>query len=218
MQKNSRGRLAGAVISFLDKYEIISFSKNYRVIVFLSVLVICGMILGAVSISAVNMDFIYKMDFLFLNDFHERISSNHLEIFISSILSISVFSLIIEFVTLSFFGVLLIPVLMVFKGLGIGMTAGYLYLIHGLKGIAFYILILLPGIFVSSIGLIIFSAESFKFSCKFAKKLLPKSNAVPLWIDFKNYIHKIGCAFLILLFSSFLDVGFMAMFARFFEF
>ena len=128
------------------------------------------------------------------------------------------FSLLIEFVTLSFFGALLIPVLIAFKGLGIGMTAGYLYLIYGLKGIAFYILILLPGIFVSSIGLIIFAAESFKFSCKFAKKIFPKSDGISIWNEFKNYIHKIGCAFVILLFSSLLDVGFMAMFSRFFEF
>ena len=155
------------------------------------------------------MDFIYKVDFLFLNDFKERIASSNLEIFTSSLLSLSFFSLLIEFVTLSFFGALLIPVLIAFKGLGIGMTAGYLYLIYGLKGIAFYILILLPGIFVSSIGLIIFAAESFKFSCKFAKKIFPKSDGISIWNEFKNYIHKIGCAFVILLFSSLLDVGFM---------
>jgi hypothetical protein len=91
-------------------------------------------------------------------------------------------------------------------------------MIYGLKGIAFYILILLPGIFVSSIGIIIFAAESFKFSCKFAKKILPKSGGESVWCEFKNYIHKIGCAFVILLVSSLLDVGFMAMFSRFFEF
>ena len=96
-----------------------------------------------------------------------------MEIFASSLLSLSFFSLLIEFVTLSFFGALLIPVLIAFKGLGIGMTAGYLYLIYGLKGIAFYILILLPGIFVSSIGLIIFAAESFKFSSVIIYCILP---------------------------------------------
>lgn len=218
MEKNSKKRAVGKLINFLDKYEIVNFSKNYRTIIFLSVLLIIGMVFGAISISAVSMDFIYKIDFLFLNDFKERISSTHLEIFISSILSLSVFSLILEFLTLSFFGAIFIPALIIFKGMGIGMTAGYLYLIYGLKGIAFYILILLPGIFVSSIGIIIFSAESFKFSCKFAKKLLPKSDGRALWSEFKNYIHKVGCAFVILLFSSLLDVGFMAMFSRFFEF
>lgn len=218
MEKNSKKRAVGKLINFLDNYEIINFSKNHKAIIFLSVLLIVGMVFGTVSISTVNMDFIYKVDFLFLNDFNSRVSGTHLEIFTSSLLSLTAFSLLIEFVTLSFFGALLIPILTIFKGLGIGMTAGYLYLIYGLKGIAFYILILLPGIFVSSIGIIIFSAESFKFSCKFAKKLLPKSDSTVLWSEFKSYIHKIGCAFVILLFSSLLDVGFVAMFARFFEF
>ena len=218
MKNDSNRQSMGKFINFLDRYDIINFSKNYRTIIFLSILLLLGMVLGTISISAVNMDFIYKVDFLFLNDFKERIASSNLEIFASSLLSLSFFSLLIEFVTLSFFGALLIPVLIAFKGLGIGMTAGYLYLIYGLKGIAFYILILLPGIFVSSIGLIIFAAESFKFSCKFAKKIFPKSDGISIWNEFKNYIHKIGCAFVILLFSSLLDVGFMAMFSRFFEF
>ena len=218
MKNDSNRQSMGKFINFLDRYDIINFSKNYRTIIFLSILLLLGMVLGTISISAVNMDFIYKVDFLFLNDFKERIASSNLEIFTSSLLSLSFFSLLIEFVTLSFFGALLIPVLIAFKGLGIGMTAGYLYLIYGLKGIAFYILILLPGIFVSSIGLIIFAAESFKFSCKFAKKIFPKSDGISIWNEFKNYIHKIGCAFVIMLFSSLLDVGFMAMFSRFFEF
>ena len=218
MKNDSNRQSMGKFINFLDRYDIINFSKNYRTIIFLSILLLLGMVLGTISISAVNMDFIYKVDFLFLNDFKERIASSNLEIFTSSLLSLSFFSLLIEFVTLSFFCLLLIPVLIAFKGLGIGMTAGYLYLIYGLKGIAFYILILLPGIFVSSIGLIIFAAESFKFSCKFAKKIFPKSDGISIWNEFKNYIHKIGCAFVILLFSSLLDVGFMAMFSRFFEF
>lgn len=218
MKNDFNRQSMGKFINFLDRYDIINFSKNYRTIIFLSILLLLGMVLGTISISAVNMDFIYKVDFLFLNDFKERIASSNLEIFTSSLLSLSFFSLLIEFVTLSFFGALLIPVLIAFKGLGIGMTAGYLYLIYGLKGIAFYILILLPGIFVSSIGLIIFAAESFKFSCKFAKKIFPKSDGISIWNEFKNYIHKIGCAFVILLFSSLLDVGFMAMFSRFFEF
>lgn len=211
-------RARGKVANFLDKYEITSFGKNHKIIIFLSILMAAGMVFGTVAVSAVSMDFIYKIDFLFLNDFNARISSTHLEIFISSLLSLFVFSLVIEFFTLSFFGAVIIPVIVAFKGLGIGMTAGYLYMIYGLKGIVFYILILLPGIFISSVGIIIFAAESFKFSCKFAKKILPKSGNEPVWNEFKNYLHKIGCAFVILLISSLLDVGFMAMFSRFFEF
>ena len=85
MKNNSNRHSLGSFINFLDKYEITNFGKNHKIIIFLSFLILVGMVLGAVSISAVSMDFIYKIDFLFLNDFKERISSTHFEIFASSL-------------------------------------------------------------------------------------------------------------------------------------
>ena len=71
MKNDSNRQSMGKFINFLDRYDIINFSKNYRTIIFLSILLLLGMVLGTISISAVNMDFIYKVDFLFLNDFKE---------------------------------------------------------------------------------------------------------------------------------------------------
>lgn len=93
MKNDSNRQSMGKFINFLDRYDIINFSKNYRTIIFLSILLLLGMVLGTISISAVNMDFIYKVDFLFLNDFKERIASSNLEIFTSSLLSLSFFFL-----------------------------------------------------------------------------------------------------------------------------
>ncbi len=206
------------LISFFNKYELIRFDKNNKVIIVLAIFIAFGMVCGALCVGTVNMEFLHKLDFLFLNDFKERIGCSGLDIFISSFFSILVFALIIEVTALSFWGAVVIPLLVTFRGLGLGIVAGYLYLIYGLKGIAFYILILLPGIFISSIGIVIFAAESFKFSCKFANKILPKSDNEYLWSEFKVHIKKISYALIILLVSSVIDMSFLALFSRFFEF
>ena len=206
------------VVSFLDKYELISFSKNNKVLIFFIVCLIIGMIVGSISVSSINMEVLHKLDFLFLNDFKERIGQSGLDIFISSFSSLFIFTLFIEIVALSFWGAVLVPILVIFRGLGLGITAGYLYLIYGLKGIAFYILILLPGIFVSSIGVVLFAAGAVNLSAKFAKKILPSADNERLWETFKAHIRKSSYSLIILAVAALIDIGFMAMFSKFFEF
>lgn len=206
------------ISTFLNKYEVINFGKNNKVFIFLVCCMISGMVLGAVSVGTINMEIVHKMDFLFLNDFKERIKSNGTDIFVSSFSSIVIFAIVTEMCALSFWGSAVIPLVNFFRGLGLGITSGYLYLIYGLKGIAFYILILLPGIFVSSIGLILFSAESTKFSVKFAKMILPRETSESLWDELKNHIKSCGYCMIILLISSLIDLMFMEMFSKFFEF
>lgn len=206
------------VLSFLDRYEIISIGKNNKVLIFLIICVMTGMMAGSLSIGYINMEALHKLDFLFLNDFKERISQSGIDIFISSFSSLVIFILLIEIAALSFWGTILIPFLVAFKGFGLGLTAGYLYFIYGLKGIAFYILILLPGIFISSIGIVLFSVGALKFSGKFAKKVLPGADNERLWNLFKLHIRKSGHSLIILVLAALADMSFMAMFSSFFEF
>lgn len=211
-------RTLNKVTSFLDKYELINFGKNNKILIFLIICIIIGMIAGSASLAYINMEVLHKLDFLFLNDFKERINQSSLDVFISSFSSLFIFMIFIEMAALSFWGTVLIPLLVTFKGLGLGITAGYLYLIYGLKGIAFYILILLPGIFVSSIGIVLLSVGAFKFSGKFAKKILPGADNERLWDSFKFHMRKSGQCLIILAFASLIDMSFMAMFSKFFEF
>ncbi len=211
-------RIIHKISLFLDKYEIVSIGRNNKIFIFLILCMISGMILGSISVGTISMEIIHKLDFLFLNDFKERINSSGLDIFISSFSSLAVFAVVTEMCALSFWGSAVIPLINFFRGLGFGITSGYLYLIYGLKGIAFYILILLPGIFISSIGFILFSVEGIKFSIKFARKILPKGSSDELWEEFKKNIRNSGYSMIILLVSSIIDTGFMAMFSRFFEF
>ena len=204
--------------AFLDNYDIINIGKSNKLLIFLSLALFVGMIFGSLAINSVNMEVIHNLDFLFSSDFQERISQSSLDVFASSLSTSAFFILCLEIVALSFWGVALVPSIILFKGLGLGLTAGYLYSIYGLKGVAFYILILLPGIFISSIGLVLFSVDAVKFSRKFAGKVLPKPNTDRLWDDLTTHLKKAGYCLVMLAFAALIDMAFMAMFARFFEF
>lgn len=205
-------------LSVLKRYDILNLTKNSRLQIMLLAILIIGMIFGAVSVPSLNMDLFQKLDFVFLSDFNERMQQSNLQIFISSFSALSLFALAIEISALSCWGVVLIPFAILFKGLGFGLAAGYLYLIHGLKGIAFHILILLPGIFISSLGIILLSAGAISFSSKLLRSILPKENDEKLWDSLKDHLKKSSYCLTILCVSSLMDVCFMMMFSRFFNF
>ena len=75
-------KIINKVSAFLDRYEIINFGKNNKTFIFLILCMIFGMVLGAVSVGTISMEIIHKLDFLFLNDFKERVQSSGFDIFI----------------------------------------------------------------------------------------------------------------------------------------
>ncbi len=204
--------------STLKKYEILEASKNNKVLILMVLMLITGMILGSLSTGYINMEYLHKIDFIFINNFKEKIYQSFLGIFASSSSQMLILTIILEFFALSFWGPLLIPFTVLFRGLALGLCAGYLYLIYGLKGIAFYLLIMLPGIFISSIGLLLFSSQTFKFSAKFAKSLFSKEVHQELLHVFKSHIKNSRLSFVLFLVSALADVCFTAMFVKFFDF
>ena len=204
--------------SFLRINNVLNLSMRNKSLIFIFVCLISGMVFGSISIPSLNMESLHKIDFLFLNDFQERTSQSGLEIFISSFFILGLFAIVIELSALSCWGVIVIPLVMTIRGLSLGLTAGYLYSIYSLKGIAFYILILLPGIFVSSLGLAVFSSESIKFSAKLLKVIVPKSEGEKLWDSFKYHLRKSRYCLILMSIYYLIDLCFTSMFSRFFSF
>lgn len=203
---------------FLNENEIYTFGKNHKTLIFMVIMIVGGMIFGAILAGCISFEVIDSLSGMFLNDFKERISQNLGESFVSSISVYFAFALLLELSALAVWGALSCPLILCFRGIGIGISGGYLYLIYGLKGIAFYVLILMPGIFVSSIAFALFGSASFKMSLKIAKSALPKGQEINFWQDMKLNFKRFGRCFLILCFSAFLDMCFMAMFSGFFDF
>ena len=61
--------------STLKKYEILETGKSNGVSILMSAMLIAGMILGSLSTGYMNMEYIHKIDFMFLNSFKEKILS-----------------------------------------------------------------------------------------------------------------------------------------------
>lgn len=211
-------KLLSKTKSFLSENDIYNFGKNNRILLLMLFCLVLGMVVGSVSAGCINFETLDKLNSIFLTDFKQRISQSGAEVFISSLSLYFIFALILELSAFSAWGVALVPLMLVFKGMGMGLSGGYLYLVYGLKGIAFYILILVPGIFVSSIAFAFFGVSAFKSSFAISKKLLPKSSDVMLWQYVKSNIKKLGYCTLLLCLSAFLDMSFMMMFSGFFEF
>ena len=112
-------------------------------------------------------------------------------------------------------GAFLIPC---FKGLGLGLTAGYLYAVYGMQGMAFSALLLVPFSLVSAVALLLACRESWGFSLMLFKGLLPGSSPLSLRGDFRIYCFRYLFILGILLLACILDAGMTTAFMRYFRF
>lgn len=197
---------------------ITEVAKGNKLIMILTLVLLISMIFGSVCVDYINLNTIKKLDILFLSDFDSRSNQKGLYTFISSFSSLFLFWIALIMSTLSFWGIIVVPLILIFRSWGLGLTSGYLYLIYGLKGVAFYILVLLPGIFISSVAFILMSANSMKFSLRVSKKFLPNSNEKPLWDAMVLYIKRSTYILGILMISSLIDMLFMKIFSNLFVF
>lgn len=202
---------------FLSKKNLIGDLDGKLVISFAIVLLL-SMIFGSIYANYINLNIIKKLDILFLSDFDNRNNQGIIYTFISSFSSNFLFWLEMAFLSTSLFGIILTPLILIFRGVGLGLTAGYLYLIYSFKGVVFYILVLLPGIFISSVCFIFMLINSEKFSIKVTKQFISKSPQQPLREDMIIYIKKSSFILFALAISSICDTIFMKLFSCLFTF
>ncbi len=201
----------------LKKGNFESF-RNNRLSILLIFSTVISMILGSIHASCINLGTAKKLDILFLSDFDVRTSQSIFYTFVSSFCSNFLFWLTISLSAFSIFGVILSPLILIFRQCGLGFTAGYLYLIYGFKGLAFYILVLMPGMLISSASFIFLTMNSVKFSIKVIRLFCPNLNQGSICNHTKIYIKKLFILLFILLGSSVIDMGFMKIFYNLFVF
>ena len=92
---------------------------------------------------------------------------------------------------LSIWGAYCVPLAPLFRGFGMGITAGYLYAAYGFQGFLFHLAVILPGAFICLIAILIASRESMLFSKKIhlgrkteEQEAQPKNNVRHFFIRF----------------------------------
>ncbi len=125
-----------------------------------------GVLLGALYIRHADYSLLKMLDFVFFSNIQARGTLPLLAVFTASLASSFLFLLFCFLCGLSVWGAYCVPLAPLFRGFGMGLTAGYLYATYGFSGFLFHLLVILPGAFLCLITILLGARESVLFSRK----------------------------------------------------
>jgi stage II sporulation protein M len=199
--------------------DIRAFLRRYGVQVFFVFLLLSGLVAGALCARNADLQLLSSLDFLFTTNLDARLSQSVIGTFCACFASDFVFLLTLFLLGLAPWGILAMPFVVLFKGFGTGLTAGYLIAEYSLKGAGFYLLVLLPGTFLFCIALVMLSANAFGFS-KRVFQLLTSRNvpAHPVRGGVISYCSRSMSALIMTFCSALLDTALWTLFSGAFNF
>ena len=170
---------------------ILQIFRQQFLLVFLGLFLIAGLILGVIFIRNADYSLLKTLDFVFFSNVKARSALPVLSIFVASLASSFLFLLFCFLCGLSMWGAYCVPLAPLFRGFGMGITAGYLYAAYGFQGFLFHLAVILPGAFICLIAILIASRESMLFSKKIhlgrkteEQEAQPKNNVRHFFIRF----------------------------------
>lgn len=167
------------------------FVKRYLSTVIFTLFFTAGVVWGAVVSLKADEDFLLKMDFLFTTNLSSRLSQGMLSSFTAHFASNFIFFLAAVLCGLSPWGIGAIPFVLGFKGFGTGLSAAYLISAYGLKGLGFYLVVVLPGTFVFSLALLFMCTECSRMSLHIARCVFAKDEStVPIRLSVRNHLFR----------------------------
>ncbi|MCI2192390.1 MAG: stage II sporulation protein M [Oscillospiraceae bacterium] len=205
---------------------VISYNKNrinlsvisealhkYHRLALWAVILLAGVICGALLSVKLDVSHLQKVGQLFASNYSSLTTETAGQKFASSISASFVFVFVCFLCGLSVWGAFFIPMVPFFRGIGIGITGGYLYLMRGMQGFLFYGLILLPGAFFSCLSVLFASNFSWSFSKRISSAGLFGKEAPP---ELLTYFQQFGIVLLLSIIGAALDtvlsVGFSGKF------
>ena len=191
--------------------------KNKRFVVMLAALVV-GMCLGALIIRWQGTGQASQIDRLFAGYLSQRSAHNFFQTLLFSFLSAFWFVLLAFLSGMFIFGAPVAVSIALFKGLGYGLYSGYLYAAHGLQGVSFCALILVPSGLISSLAVLVACKEAYTFSTK----LLGVFRETPIrWQpreEMRRYALQFGLVLALVFVSALVDSVMTLLFFHFFTF
>lgn len=181
-----------------------AFLAKYGVSVFLTAALISGIVFGAVCEKNADENLAKGLDFLFTTNLNERLSQNFIETFCACFASDFIFTAVVFLLGITPWGMAVLPAVMFFKGFGTGLSGGFLVGTHLFMGFLFYVVVLLPGIFIFCLMLICQGNLAFYTSKRIFCIVFKGAESAPLSPSSTLYLHKsliflavsLGCAVL----------------------
>ncbi len=193
--------------------DLLSAVKDNRAMVLLALLFLAGMVGGTFYSRSTQLCTLSRLDFLFAGNFKARLTQPLVTVFAASFASAFLFVLVCFLFGLSMWGAFCIPVVPIFRGFGLGLTAGYLYSVYGGKGILFYFAVILPGAFLCCFSILAAALEGICYSRALASHRMSQTGE-----GFRTYMLHFGLALALACASAGLDTLLTAVFGGCFSF
>lgn len=190
------------------------FKGNY-IFLIITAIFIFGLLLGSFSISICQNQNYYGLNSYFSDYIVFLKEAAFSEVFLTSFFMFSLIVFLNYILGLCLIGNFISLFISIFISFGIGSISGFLYKSFSVRGIGFFALALLPGLFLFCINYILSLKRSFCFS-KELFKLCKSENQV--LINFKNYSVQFIIHFILCLISSLVYSFFSNTFVEMFNF
>lgn len=190
--------------------------KNNCKLILLVFSLILGLVCGALITKNASQTILDKISFIVEKFVIARASQPALKTFLSSLFSSSLYLMAAFLTGMCVCGTPLIPLIPFVRGLGLGLSMGYLYTYQGLKGVAFSALLIVPSALISSISLIIACHEGMRLSGILFSCTTKDGPPIKLWADMKKYSIRFAACAILLCFGSLVDTLFVSAFSKFF--
>ncbi len=193
------------------------FQKNKRFMVMVAALV-AGMCLGALFVRWQGAGHAVQIDQLFAGYVSRREAQHFLQTLLFSFLSAFWFVALAFCSGMFVFGAPVTVLIALFKGLGFGLYSGYLYAAHGLQGVAFSALLLVPSGLISSLAVLVGCKEAYTFSSKLFGVFRESPVRWQPKEELRRYGMQFGLILCLLLVSALVDSVMTILFLHFFSF
>lgn len=193
--------------------------KSHKFFLFLLLSLLIGILSGALAVKGLGEPFDKLLDDWFRSFIAFRSSAGFWRIFFNCFLTGFIFVTIISLSAFGVSGVIIMPLLIFFRGFGTCILAGILYRNYSLQGIAFADLILLPPCIAADFILLYLSSESMELSKLFCDCLRDVSaRGIVLRPNCIVFLKKILWCVISFILASLAEAAFTACFIKYFNF
>ena len=183
------------------------YIKKYGLISFFVFLLLAGIVSGASYCGAHDNALTDKVIKYIMDRNLMRDDPSVIGVFADSFTISFVFAAVCVLMSLSPFGVITIPTVIFARGFYCGVISGYLCVTYGIKGLWYYICVVLIGAFLSSLALVYISQYCMNFSASIVKEIFHKSQYKYVALRDKLFEVILNTSFMIILigFASLAD-------------
>lgn len=204
------------IIVNLRHIGFLNYVKQNKIFLIFATIFILGIIIGSIILS--NDSYITQLSkTIFNNIINLHTQKSFFKKFLTCYFHYTAVLLLYYLSGTSMVGIAITPFLTIWQGILIGNIISYIYTSHGITGIAFNAIVLIPPITVFLICVFFAAKHSTEFSLSIAKLILPKNRPTNLCNTFKKFCIKYLILFAFMVVCSLIEILLNTLFLKYFN-